>query len=80
MVEKFPNPHQVVMEIGHDVPARDREPREEHITRCCRDMRGATDGADNYLKSGGVDIGTGGTRCQIEVTRSGVGNGSVIFL
>ena len=68
------------MEIGHDVPARDRDPWEEHITRCSKDMRGATDCADKNLQSGGVDIGAGGTRCQIEVTRSGVGNGSGRFL
>ena len=53
------------MEIGHDVTAHDREPREEHITRCSRDMWGATGGANNNLQSGGVDIGAGGTWCQI---------------
>ena len=67
------------MEIGHDLPTRDREPREEHITRFSRDMQGATGGANNNLQSGGVDIGAGGTRCQIEVTRSGIGNNSGRF-
>ena len=80
MVANFPNPHQVLMEIGHDVTAPGRETREEHITRFGRDMRGVTSSADYNLRSGGVDIGAGGTRCQIEVTRSGVGNGSGRFL
>ena len=53
------------MEIGHDVPARDRDPREDHIKIFSRDMRGATGGANKNLQSGGVDIGSGGTRCQI---------------
>ena len=70
MVTKFPNTHQVVKEIGYDVPACDRETREEHITICSRDMRGDTVSADYNLGSGGVDIGAGRTRCQIEVTRS----------
>ena len=76
MVAKFPNTHQVVMEIGNDVPGRDRETREEHITRFRRDMRGATGSADYNLRGGGVGIVTGGTRCQIEVTRSRVRNDS----
>ena len=79
MVTKFPNHHQIVMEIGHDVPARDREPREEHITRFSRGMRGFTGGANNNLQSGGVDIGTGGTRFKIEVTRAVIVNGSDRF-
>ena len=80
MVAKFPNPHQVVIEIGHDVPARVRDTWEEHTTRCSRDMQGSTGSADYNLHSGGVEIGAGGTRCQIEVTRSGVGNGVGRFL
>ena len=67
------------MEIGHDVPARDREPQEEHITRFSRGMWGSTGGANNNLQSRGVDIGAGGTRCQIEVTHAGIGNGSDRF-
>ena len=59
LVTKFPNPHQVVMEIGNDVPASDRYPWEEHITRCSRDMWGGTGGANNNLQSGGVDVGAG---------------------
>ena len=68
MVAKFTNPHQVVIEIGHDVPTSDRETRQEHITICSRDMRGATGSADYNLQRGGVGIGAGGTRCQIEFT------------
>ena len=79
MVAKFPNPHQVVIEIENDVPACDREPWEEHIPRCSRDMQGATGSAENDLQIRGDDIGAGGTRCQIEVTRSRVGNGSGRF-
>ena len=80
MVTKFPNPHQIVMEIGHDVPSCDREPREEHITRCSRDTQGSTGGANNNLQSGRVDISAGGLWCQIEVTHAGIGNGSGRFL
>ena len=79
MVTKFPNPHQIVMEIGHDVSARDKEPQEEHTTIFSRAMRGSTGGANNNFQSGGVDICAGGTRCQIEVTRAGIGNGSGRF-
>ena len=80
MVANFPNPHQVVMEIGNDVPACDRETWEEHITRCSRDIQGATGSANYKLRIRGVDIDTEGPRCQIEVTRSGVGNGGGRFL
>ena len=80
VVTKFPNLYQIVMEIGYDSTTRDRETREEHTTRCSRDMQGSTGSADYNLHSGGVEIGAGGTRCQIEVTRSGVGNGSGRFL
>ena len=79
MFTNFLNPRQVVIEIGHDVPTSDREPWEEHIKICSRDMQGDIGGADNNLQSRGVDIGAGGTRCQIEVTRSRVGNGSGRF-
>ena len=33
-------------------------------------MRGATDGADYNLASRGVDVGTGGARGHVEVTRT----------
>ena len=79
MVTKFTNPHKIVMEIGHNVPACDRELWEEHITRFSRYMWGSTGSANNNLQSGGVDIGAGGTRFQIEVTRAGIGNGSDRF-
>ena len=79
MITKFPNPHHIVMEIGHDVPNRDRDPREERITRYSIDMRGATGGANNNLQSRGVYIGEGGKQCQIEVTCAGIGNGSGRF-
>ena len=59
MFTKFPNPHQVVMEIGYDVPAGDREPWEEHITRCSRDMRGGTRGDNKNLQSRGVYVEAG---------------------
>ena len=76
MVAKFPNPNQVVMEIGHDVPARDRGAREKHIKISIRNRWGNTRSSDNNLQSGGVDIGAGGTRCHIKVTRSEVDNES----
>ena len=79
MVTKFPNLYQIVMEIGYDSTTRDRETREEHITRFSRDMRGSTGGANNNLHSGGVEIGAGGTWCQIEVTLTGIGIGSGRF-
>ena len=69
----------VVMEIGYDVPAGDREPWEEHITRCSRDMRGGTRGDNKNLQSRGVYVEAGGVGCQIEVTCSGVGNGCCKF-
>ena len=49
VVTKFPNIYQIVMEIGYDAITGDRKTREEHITRCSRDMRGATGGAENNL-------------------------------
>ena len=42
-------------------------------------MRGATGGADYNLASRGVDVGTGGARVHVEVTRTGVSNGGVGF-
>ena len=40
VVTNFRNTNQIVMEIGHDVPARDRDPREDHIKIFSRDLRG----------------------------------------
>ena len=79
VVTKFPNPHHIVMEVEYDIPACDREPREDHIKICRSDMRGATIGANNNLQRGAVDIGAGGTKCQIEVTFAVTGNCRGIF-
>ena len=65
------------MEVRHCVAALDGELREEQVTRCRGNMRGVTGSANYNLESRGVDVGTGGARGRVEVTRTGVGNGRV---
>ena len=77
VVTQFINAHQVLIEVRHYMEALDGELWEEQVTGCRGNMMGATGGADYKLASQGVDVGTGGPWGHVEVTCTGVGNGSV---
>ena len=59
LVAQFTNAYQVVMEVGHYVDALDGYLREEQVTCCLGNVRGATGGANYNLTGRGVDVGTG---------------------
>ena len=60
LVTKWSNAHQIVMELGHDVPRDAWKVTEQEVTRCSGDVQRSTSGANKDLERVGVDACAGG--------------------
>ena len=59
LATKWANVHQIVMELGHDVPSNAWKVAAQEVARCGGDARRSAGGTDKDIERVGVDVCTG---------------------